>query len=441
MNKKRSIVICNFRFVVFYSFIIFILSTGCSDIVNQPMITGRQVEMVLVSNVPNTTFRYRMQVIDAAPEEGWENIGTGQKVAAYLYEGGRYEIEAKPLGYDGKRIKFTEPIERYDFQFLAADKQPNFEENKLLPNNDIEEPKVAESLETNIPVKKTTPMSLPGISKKWAITIGVSEYQQRGKWGLENLYYASKDAAAIAEYLQSPQGGQFDHVQILTDQKATIKSIKIALRENLRSIQRNDIVLIFWAGHGVPDPHEPDKLYLLGYDSDPEHMASTAYAMSEFKNDIQNLNARQIILIADACHSAGLSDPTQFIRGNTENKIVDSLRGVTIGPAPNVIGSSVDGSVETIDYSNLIFTSCEAGERSLESSLLDGGHGVFTYFILDGLRGAADRPDNNGNADGKVSLGEMVDYATDRVKRFSQNQQHPDTGGRFNRNLTMGVVK
>jgi uncharacterized caspase-like protein len=163
-------------------------------------------------------------------------------------------------------------------------------------------------------------------------------------------------------------------------------------------------------------------------------MASTAYAMDEFQRDIRNLKADNVILLADACHSAGLSDPTQGTRGEAENKIIDGFRGVTIGKGPAV--SSV-----SMEPSHLIFTSCEAGEKSLESSELNGGHGVFTYFILEAFRGAADKLENNGNGDGKVNLGEMIDYTIDKVKRFSQNQQHPDTAGRFDRNLTMGVLK
>ena len=89
----------------------------------------------------------------------------------------------------------------------------------------------------------------------------------------------------------------------------------------------------------------------------------------------------------------------------------------------------------------MIFTSCETGETSQESADLDGGHGVFTYFLLQALRGEADKPKNAGNEDGKISLGEVIEYTRDQVKRFTGNQQHPDTAGRFDRNLLMGAVK
>jgi uncharacterized caspase-like protein len=345
-------------------------------------------------------------------------------VEAALLEGGRYEISAKAAGYLEKRVKLTEPIKMYAFRFLAADRVA------ALPKPT--EPVVSEPPGIEPTAPPTSPPPVPTRSgQKWAVVIGISEYRERGKWGLANLRYASRDAAAMAQHLRAPDGGRFDHVQLLVDDQATARAIRAALREELRGVQESDLVLIYWAGHGMPDPHEPDKLYLLGCDSDPVHMASTGYAMDQFQRDIQSLRTNRVVILADACHSAGLSDPAQMMRGSTENKIVEGLRGVTIGPLPPLPSPAPAGQC------HLIFTSCEAGEQSLESTELDGGHGVFTYFLLDALRGAADRRDNNGDGDGRVSLGEMIDYTIDKVKRFSQNRQHPDSAGRFDRNMAL----
>ena len=89
----------------------------------------------------------------------------------------------------------------------------------------------------------------------------------------------------------------------------------------------------------------------------------------------------------------------------------------------------------------LIFTSCEQGETSIESSKL--GHGVFTWYLLQAMRGEADNPANKtgGNGDGNVTLGEVIEYTRDQVKRFTNNQQHPDTAGQFDRNLLLGAAK
>ncbi len=412
-------------FLVFCVGIGCLLLAGCAPVKRLVEDVGL-VEMDLISNVPDSQFRVRNQRVDADPEEGWQVIGSGTKVTARLHNGGRYEIAVKPPGYREKRVGFTEPIKRYEFRFLASDQLAA----------DIE------AFQSIIPASrefgKTESSNTTNTGKKWAIVVGISDYQHRGKWGLMNLRYASKDAMAMASYFRSPTGGRFDCVNLLLDTDATVQNIKLALREKLREVQENDVVLIFWGGHGSPDPQEPKKLYLIAYDSDPEHMASTAYAMDEFQRDINNLKANNIILLADACHSAGLSDPTQNTRGTAETNIIEGLRGVVIGPTPRVDSGGADSSGGTL---RLIFTSCEADEQAIESTELGGGYGAFTYFLLDALNGAADRLENNGNDDGKISLGEMIDYTSDKVKRFSRNNQHPDTAGRFYRGLVIGVAK
>jgi uncharacterized caspase-like protein len=162
-------------------------------------------------------------------------------------------------------------------------------------------------------------------------------------------------------------------------------------------------------------------------------MASTAYSMEEFKTDIAKLKAGRVLVIADACHSAGISDPKIGIRGAKDNKIVKGIRGVYVA----------DEKAKSDGPMRMIFTSCETGEVSRESSELGGGHGVFTWYLLQALKGHADNPKHKtgGNADKKITLGEVIEYTRDKVKRHTGNQQHPDTAGRFDRNLIMGRVK
>lgn len=102
----------------------FSLFLGGCDIVNQPVILQRKIPMDITSNVPDTAFRYRTQRIDADPEEGWQDAGSGMKVTVRLCAGGRYEIAAKPKGYAEKRDTLSEPIPRYEFKFVAADREP-----------------------------------------------------------------------------------------------------------------------------------------------------------------------------------------------------------------------------------------------------------------------------------------------------------------------------
>lgn len=63
-----------------------------------------------------------------------------------------------------------------------------------------------------------------------------------------------------------------------------------------------------------------------------------------------------------------------------------------------------------------------------------GGHGVFTYFLLKGLAGDAD-----ANSDHRVSLGELIPYLSENVRRATRNGQSPTAAGQFDPALVLGM--
>jgi hypothetical protein len=69
---------------------------------------------------------------------------------------------------------------------------------------------------------------------------------------------------------------------------------------------------------------------------------------------------------------------------------------------------------------SVIFTASQANQFSEEDRKWGGGHGVFTYHLIDGLYGAADE-----DGDRIVTLGEMMEYTRDRVRRDTRNAQIP----------------
>jgi len=61
---------------------------------------------------------------------------------------------------------------------------------------------------------------------------------------------------------------------------------------------------------------------------------------------------------------------------------------------------------------------------------------VFTHFLLEGMRGAADRDP----ADGIVALGELFEYVRQGVLKETGNRQHPVVGTTpFDRRFPMAV--
>lgn len=124
-------------------------------------------------------------------------------------------------------------------------------------------------------------------------------------------------------------------------------------------------------------------------------------------------------MFVDACHSAGISGDVAMRSIKKVNMVNKHLLEVT-----------------KAKKGRTIFTGSEAGELSQESRKWGGGHGVFTYFLINGLQGEADVNDDN-----VVTLGEIIDFVSENVRRATKNTQHPDIAGIFDRGFPLARFK
>lgn len=256
-------------------------------------------------------------------------------------------------------------------------------------------------------------------ANRWAVVVGISKYFFGGR-GIPPLRFAHNDAKAFMDFLYSPQGGSFDpaFTRILINEDATSRNIRSALFTFLKKAKKDDLVVIYFAGHGAPEPSRPDNLYLITYDTDPNDLASTAFPMWDMETALKRyINAERVVIIADACHSAGVGSATgirNIGNANLINSYLTNLQNTKPGRA--------------------IFTASEANQLSREGEEWDN-HGVFTHFLLKGLKGAADFDDN-----GVITIAEAFKFTYGKVRRATDSQQHPNIQGKYDKNLPLGVV-
>jgi len=253
--------------------------------------------------------------------------------------------------------------------------------------------------------------------QRYAVVVGVSDYKDPK---IPDLKYADADAQAFYDFITSPIGGNFnkENVLLLKNEQATLKNVKLAITNFLKKAIDTDFVVIFMACHGEPEPDRPNNIYLLMHDSELDSLSATAYHMENVNTDMKRyISAKRLVFFADACHSAGLTEGAVGTRGfsNTVNIALSELKSTREGWG--------------------IVSASRAGEVSMESSQWGGGHGAFTYYLLEGMKGKADA---EGNKNGIVTLAESFDFLDDKVKRATQNAQHPDTAGNFDNNLPIG---
>jgi len=241
--------------------------------------------------------------------------------------------------------------------------------------------------------------------RTFAVVIGISRYDQSGS-GIPNLKYADRDAMSFLEFLQSPAGGSLkdDSVVLLLNEKATTQNIRHALYTFLTAALPQDTVVIYIAGHGAPDPHDPRNLYLLTADSKLDDMGGTAFPMWQIQDVFERiLKAKRVITIADTCRSFGFTGAR--VQGSSPTEI-------------NLVNQYMARYAATDQRA--VITASDISEPSFEDIRWGNGHGVFTYFLLQGLKGAADE-----NHDGTITAGELFTYLKQTVPQETNGRQNP----------------
>lgn len=245
-------------------------------------------------------------------------------------------------------------------------------------------------------------IAAPRIDKRWAVVVGVGEYESAD---IPDLEFAPSDARAVKEFLESDAAGPFDEVLYLENEQATGAAMREALFVFLQQADWDDLVVIYYAGHGAPDPGRPDNLYLLPTDAELGSLAATGFPMWDVKTALRRqIAAERVLVIADACHSAGTADG-DVVGGSTSNEIAGGFQGL-FTPSRR-----------------LMMTAADTNEFSLEDERW-GGHGVFTHFLLDGLRGAGDLDGN-----GIVTFTELFDHVSQNVREATNGRQNPQRSG------------
>jgi len=253
--------------------------------------------------------------------------------------------------------------------------------------------------------------------KIWAVVIGISQYK-----AVRPLKYADKDATAFHHYLVNDVGIPGEQISLLLNNQATLVKLKRTLGTDLkRKASPNDTVIIFYAGHGAPetDTSSPDgdglEKYLIPYDADPQDLYTTALPMREVETIFHRLAAERVIFITDSCYSGATAGRT-FSTGSRRAVISDNfLTRLSKGKG------------------RVVLTASRAGEISEERDEL--GHGVFTYYLLEGLKGKADI-----DGDKMVTVDEVYAYVSKHVPMVTGQNQHPVKKGEVEGQLILGRV-
>ena len=166
---------------------------------------------------------------------------------------------------------------------------------------------------------------------------------------------------------------------------AKMRSQLHLLEDAVKSFGAPVDVIIYYAGHGMPDEATKDA-YLLPVDGDPRLPADTGFSLDSFYKRLAGMNARSVSVFIDACFSGAQRD----------GQMLASARAVVIQPKT------------AAPKGNMFILSAASGQETA-LPYVEKNHGLFTYYLLKKLQ------ESKGNA----TLKEIADYVKSNVARQS----------------------
>ncbi len=239
----------------------------------------------------------------------------------------------------------------------------------------------------------------------YAIVIGVENYRQK----LPKVDFAVQDAKLMTEYLTKAMGYPEENIVTLLNEHATnVDFAKYFEKWLHNNAEKDSTVFIYYSGHGAPNPKTGDA-YLVPYDGDPAFIEQTGYSLKRLYESLGKIQAKEIIVALDSCFS-GAGGRSVIAKG--ARPLVMSMESLQI-PQKITVLSAASGDQTSSTYD-------------------EKGHGLFTYFMLRGLRGEGD-----ANGDGKIEIGELFNYIRPQVERIARktynNEQSPQIIGSENK--------
>jgi hypothetical protein len=239
------------------------------------------------------------------------------------------------------------------------------------------------------------PARVRGFERRKAvgIAIGVGKFREAE---VSPVKFAAHDAETMAKYFRTVGGIPPDQIKVLTDERALKEDLAEAFEEWLpRQIKKDGIVFVFFSGRAVVDA--AGAVSLVPHEGGSKSSARL-FSVRRLHSALARLPIQHAILILDVSLEGSGAD-----RAKKE-------------PNWNTVG-------EPGEEGKFLHVVSVTGLQ--EAHRFDRGrHGLFTYYVLKGLSGAAD-----GDRDGQIIVAELFDYAREQVLKSAKteygNEQEP----------------
>lgn len=234
--------------------------------------------------------------------------------------------------------------------------------------------------------------------KAFALVVGIERYRQK----LPRADFAAHDARTVSDYLTKVLGYQEENVVLLSDDRAGFSDLVKYIEKWLpNQVDADSTVFVYYSGHGAPNPKNGDA-YLVPYDGDPAFIAETGYPLRRLYDALGKLPAKRVLVALDSCFSGA-----------------GGRSVIAAGARPLMLRVGT----EAAPPANLTVLAAASGDQ-IGSTYAEQGHGLFTYFLLKGIKEApVTRPD------GSLDVRTLYEYLKPEVEKIARkaygNEQTP----------------
>lgn len=234
------------------------------------------------------------------------------------------------------------------------------------------------------PVRPASPTG--PIRERWALLVGVDHYQDPA---VPTLKYCVNDVLALERALKELG---YTVVTLRDDAddsqwQPTRNNVEARLALLCQSVQPDDLLLVHFACHGHLAQGAPVLVMQDTHITTPAILTRQSLPLVEVERQMRGSQARRLVLTLDACHTGvemgrDLTDP-QFI-----HNVYELAEGFALIAASTA--------------------------QQIAQEWREKEHGVFTYHLLEGLSGKADRAGK-----GFVTVDDLKTHVLDGLRRWN----------------------
>jgi WD40 repeat protein/uncharacterized caspase-like protein len=237
-------------------------------------------------------------------------------------------------------------------------------------------------------ISRPKPIADIGDGKLWILLISVHEYVDRR---LSSLPYGTIDGQGLATTLTEateafPERSIYIHHDCAA-KTPTLSAVRDSLEAIAEQAQPQDTVLFYFCGHGALEPRLQQAVLCLA-DTQKEALLKTGLTMMTLLGLLGKCAAKHQVVWLDACHGGSMLNASE-----DQSEPLDD-------PTLQLSEMLRKHAAQHLGFESLL--SCDRVQRSWKFPEL--GHGVFTYFLMQGLQGDA------ADAEGVIDTEELYNY-------------------------------